>query len=337
MPIERSRRAVRLATGTALCTALSYGLALPVPFIAPVLAWLLLSTLNQPLPWQAAVKLALVAAITTSIGLLLIEMLRYYPVSAVLLVGCCLYLTFAFGLRGGNALVVTFVVIGLCLISSAGVASFDLAAMVIAALLKGLILAMVTVTLSHGLFPETASPMAPVARPVLAGEQVRQSALQGVLIVLPTFVLALLDPASFLPIILKAATLGQQSSALQARHAGRELVGSTLLGGLLAVAFWCALSLFVHLWMLLLWMLLFGLLLARRQYGLASSRFSPGFWLNTMLTMIILLGQSIQDSALGKDVYTAFAVRMGLFTGLALYAGLMVRWLGGLWRAAQRD
>lgn len=329
MPIERSRRAVRLATGTALCTALSYGLALPVPFIAPVLAWLLLSTLNQPLPWQAAVKLALVAAITTSTGLLLITLLRYYPVSAVLLVGCCLYLTFAFGLRGGNALVVTFIVIGLCLISSAGVASFALAAMVIAALLKGLILAVATVTFSHWLFPETASPIAPVTRPVMAGEQVRQTALQGVLIVLPTFVLALLDPAGFLPIILKAATLGQQTSALQARHAGRELVGSTLLGGLLAITFWCALSLFVHLWMLLLWTLLFGLLLARRQYGLVASRFVPGFWLNTMLTMIILLGQSIQDSAQGKDVYTAFAIRMGLFTGLALYAGLMMRWLGG--------
>lgn len=329
MPTERSQRAVRLATGTALCTALSYGLALPVPFIAPVLAWLLLSTLNQPLPWQAAVKLALVAAITTSTGLLLVTLLRYYPVSAVLLVGCCLYLTFAFGLRGGNALVVTFIVIGLCLISSAGVASFALAAMVIAALLKGLILAVATVTFSHWLFPETASPIAPVTRPVMAGEQVRQTALQGVLIVLPTFVLALLDPAGFLPIILKAATLGQQATALQARHAGRELVGSTLLGGLLAITFWCALSLFVHLWMLLLWTLLFGLLLARRQYGLVASRFAPGFWLNTMLTMIILLGQSIQDSAQGKDVYTAFAIRMGLFTGLALYAGLMMRWLGG--------
>lgn len=329
MPTERSRRAVRLATGTALCTALSYGLALPVPFIAPVLAWLLLSTLNQPLPWQAAVKLALVAAITTSTGLLLITLLRYYPVSAVLLVGCCLYLAFAFGLRGGNALVVTFIVIGLCLISSAGVASFALASMVIAALLKGLILAVATVTFSHWLFPETAGPIAPVIRPVMAGEQVRQTALQGVLIVLPTFVLALLDPAGFLPIILKAATLGQQTTALQARHAGRELVGSTLLGGLLAITFWCALSLFVHLWMLMLWTLLFGLLLARRQYGLVASRFAPGFWLNTMLTMIILLGQSIQDSALGKDVYTAFAIRMGLFTGLAVYAGLMVRWLGG--------
>jgi hypothetical protein len=50
-------------------------------------------------------------------------------------------------------------------------------------------------------------------------------------------------------------------------------------------------------------------------------------WLNTFITLIILLGQSVQDSALGKDVYTAFAVRMGLFIAVTLYACLMVRLL----------
>jgi hypothetical protein len=40
--------------------------------------------------------------------------------------------------------------------------------------------------------------------------------------------------------------------------------------------------------------------------------------------MIILLGQSVQDSAAGKDVYTAFAVRMGLFVAVTVYASLML-------------
>jgi hypothetical protein len=40
--------------------------------------------------------------------------------------------------------------------------------------------------------------------------------------------------------------------------------------------------------------------------------------------MIILLGQSVQDSAAGKDVYTAFAVRMGLFVAVTVYACLML-------------
>ncbi|MOA19994.1 hypothetical protein D3C78_1404100 [compost metagenome] len=72
--------------------------------------------------------------------------------------------------------------------------------------------------------------------------------------------------------------------------------------------------------MFFLWMLLFGLLLARRLQRLVATRQTPGFWLNTLVTLIILLGQSVQDSEAGKDVYTAFAVRMGLFILVTLYA-----------------
>lgn len=326
MPTKRTprvQRALRLATGTALCLAASFGLGLPIPFIAPVLALLLLATVNRPLPFKAGIVLAVVAMLTTGVGLLLIPILRYYPVSGVLLIGVSLFLVFRFGLRGGNNLIVTFLVIGLTMISSAGVAEFDLAAMVIGALVKGLLLAVMVVAVSHWLFPDPPNAPSPPAAPLLPAEEVSRVALRATLIVLPAFLLAMVDPASYLPIILKAVGLGQQSSTT-ARNAGRELVGSTLLAGVLAVLFWSALSLFVHLWMFFLWMLLFGLILARKLYALSPTRFSPEFWLNSLITMIILLGQSVQDSLAGKDVYTAFAVRMGLFILVTLYACLMV-------------
>lgn len=79
--------------------------------------------------------------------------------------------------------------------------------------------------------------------------------------------------------------------------------------------------------MFLLWRLLFGLLLGRKLYGLSSSLQGADFWLNTTITMTILLGQSVQDSAVGQDVYTAFLVHMGLFILVTLYACLMVHWL----------
>ena len=326
MPTERTpreQRALRLATGTAMCLAASFGLGLPIPFIAPVLALLLLASVNRPLPFKAGLALALIAMLTTGVGLLLIPILRYYPVSGVLLIGVCLFLVFRFGLRGGNNLIVTFLVIGLTMISSAGVAEFDLAATVIGALVKGLLLAVMVVGLSHWLFPEPANAPSPPGAPPMPAEEVSRVALRATLIVLPAFLLALIDPASYLPIILKAVGLGQQSSTT-ARNAGRELVGSTLLAGVLAVLFWSALSLFVHLWMFFLWMLLFGLIIARKLYALSPTSLTPGFWLNSLITMIILLGQSVQDSIAGKDVYTAFAVRMGLFILVTLYAYLMV-------------
>jgi hypothetical protein len=320
----RAQRALRLASGTAVCLAVSFGLALPIPFLAPVLCALLLASANRPLPLKAALILALAAMLTTGTGLLLIPVLRYYPNSGVLLIGLCLFLVFRFGLRGGNNLIVTFLVIGLTMISSAGVADFGLAVMVIKAMVSGLLLAVLVGMFSHWLFPEPANAPAQPPAPAIPANQVQRIALRATLIVVPAFLLALIDPTSYLPIVLKAVNLGQQSSTTSTRNAARELIGSTLLGGVLAVMFWWALSLFAHLWMFFLWMLLFGLIVARKLYGLKPGRLSPGFWLNSLMTLIILLGQSVQDSAQGKDVQTAFAVRMTLFIGVTLYACLMV-------------
>ncbi|MVW87485.1 DUF2955 domain-containing protein [Pseudomonas sp. PB101] len=330
MRIERParvQRALRLSFGTALCLAASFGLALPIPFLSPMLALMMLAAMNRPLPFKASLGLVLILMLTTGTGLLLIPLLRYYPFSGVLLVGLCLFLAFGYGLRGGNPLVATFLVVGLTLISSAGTAEFALALEVIVALVKGLFLAVTTLTISHWLFPDPASAPQAKPGPSLSPTESGWLALRATLVVLPTFLLAMIDPASYLPIIMKAVSLGQQSCATSARSAGQELLGSTLLGGLMAIVFWCALSLFVNLWMFFLWMLLFGLLAARKLYGLAQTRQPPSFWLNSLATLIILLGQSVQDSAAGKDVYTAFAIRMGLFILVTLYACVMVHLL----------
>ncbi|POA21896.1 hypothetical protein C1886_03375 [Pseudomonas sp. FW300-N1A1] len=322
----RAQRTLRLATGTALCLAISFAMGLSIPFLAPVLC-LLLGMANRPLSFKAGIGLALAVMLTTGCGLLLIPVLDYYPATGVLLISLGLFLAFRHGLQGGNNLIVTFLMIGLTMISAAGVADFGAAVAVIAAMVSGLSLAVLAVTCSHWLFPEPAQPARPPATAAMPPEEVNRVALRATLIVIPTFLLALIDPSKYLPIILKAVSLGQQSSTTNTRNAAHELLGSTLLGGVLAIAFWCALSLFVHLWMFFLWMLLFGLLVGRKLYRLSPTLQTPGFWLNTLITMIILLGQSVQDSAAGKDVYTAFAMRMGLFIVVTLYACLMVYWL----------
>jgi hypothetical protein len=243
----------------------------------------------------------------------------------VLLIGLCLFLAFRAGLRGGNSLASLFLVIGLTIISAAGTVDFRLAAMAVEALAKGLLVAVAVLGCCHWLFPEPADAPAPPAAPVLPAREAGRMALRAALVVMPAFLLALTDPLGYLPIILKSVSLGRQSCVAAAHGAARELLGSTLLGGVLAVIFWCALSLFVSLWMFFLWMLLFGLLAARRLYRLTPTRHPPSFWLNTLVTLVILLGQSVQDSVAGKDVYTAFAVRMGLFIAVTLYACLMLQ------------
>jgi hypothetical protein len=270
--------------------------------------------------------LALVVLLTTASGLVLSPILRHYPFSGVLLISLGLFFAFRHGLRGGNNLVSMFMIIGLTMISAAGTIDFKLAATVIESLIKGLVVAVLMLCFCHWLLPEPEASAPPPA-PVLPAPEASRMALRAALVVMPAFLLALTDPLGYMPIILKSVSLGRQSCVTAVHGAARELLGSTLLGGVLAIIFWCALSLFVSLWMFFLWMLLFGLLTARKLYRQSPTRHPPSFWLNTLVTLIILLGQSVQDSVAGKDVYTAFAVRMGLFIAVTLYACLMLHLL----------
>jgi hypothetical protein len=85
-------------------------------------------------------------------------------------------------------------------------------------------------------------------------------------------------------------------------------------------------------------MVLFGVYFAGKIYGVLASRFPASFWISLFTTLLILLGPAVEDSANGKDVYTAFAQRMALFAGVTLYAWLAIYLLELLRsRGVQRD
>jgi len=322
----RSRRALRLAVGTGLCLAVSFGFQWPIPMVAPVLAVFLFASVDRPLPAKAGLALALLVMATTGSGLLLIPLLRYATLTGVLMVALGLFLAFRYGLRGGNGMVSTFLVAGITLISAAGNADMGLAISVIGALARGLLLGVLALNVCHWLIPDVVAARPAPKGPASAAADADWMAWRAMLVVMPAFLLALTDPAGYMPIVMKAVSLGRQSCTT-ARSASTELMGSTLMGGALAILFWFALGLFVDLWMFFLWTILFSLVVARRLYAIRPTRATPSFWLNSLVTMIILLGQSVEDSAAGKDVYQAFAVRMGLFIGVSLYAMLMLRWI----------
>ena len=151
---------------------------------------------------------------------------------------------------------------------------------------------------------------------------------------MPVFVLALTNPAFYLAAIMKTVMLGQQAGSTNARSAGRELVGSTLMGacdggaGLVrpvaaaepvdadVVDRGC------------------GALGRRRLFGVKPTSFLRRSGCNALVTMLILLGPAIEDAAVGKDVYRASATRVALFVAVALYAWATV-WVLERWRASR--
>lgn len=317
-----ARRVFRLALTVALSLAFAYGLQLPLPFLAPIFALMLTATPAPPLGLKGLVGLLILVAVTMGGGLLLAPVVSQYPATGLMLVALGLFMSNFLSVHKGKEAVGAFLVIGLTMITAAGVASFALALIVVKALAVGICAAVLCQGLVSILFPE--DPVSPGAEKPAGGirdeAESRWIAARATIIVFPAYLLALTNPAMYLPLIMKSVSLGQQSSLVDARQAGWELLGSTFLSGIFAITFWVLLGLSVNLWMFFLWMLLFGLYVSAKIYQVVKTRYPASYWINVLVTMLILLGPAVQDSANGNDVYKAFAFRMTLFVAVTLYA-----------------
>ena len=152
---------------------------------------------------------------------------------------------------------------------------------------------------------------------------------------MPVFVIALTNPALYIPAIMKTGALGQQAGAVNAASAGRELVGSTLMGAAMALAVWLGLSMWPTLWMLMLWMMAAALWAGRRLFRVKATAVAA-----------VVLGQCPHDDAdpararpsrtppSARTSSRASATRVALFIAAALYAWATV-WALERWRASR--
>ncbi len=335
MPTEAAaaadRRALRFALAAALALAAAYALAFPLPFLAPLFVVFLSANPGPPPGLKALLALILVVVVSLTVGVLLIPLLRYYPATAVLVVAAGLYLSMYLTVIRGKRMLGIFLTIGFTLISVAGYLSYALATTLIWSLVLGIATAVLSLWLVYPLLPEPEAASGAAQETPVAAHASNWLALRATLIVMPAYLLALTNPQQYLMTIMKSVSLGQQASVVDAHHAGRELLGSTFAGGLLAVLMWWALSLKPDLWMYFLWMAAVSLYVGCKLFRVLHTNVAPSFWINAIVTMLILLGPAVEDSANGKDALTAFLVRFATFVGVTLYAWFAIAMLEA-WR-----
>jgi hypothetical protein len=317
LPLQ-ARRIFRLAFVVAVSLLIAYSISSPLPFIAPIFALMLALKPAPPLALKKLVGLLLVLILTLGIGLLLIPLLQHYKFTAILVVALGIYASFYLTINKGQALVGLFLTVGFTLISIAGTVNFALATTLIHALAAGITIAVISQWLVYPFFPEDSISDTPP--PEADATECNWIALRGTLVTLPIYLLVLINPAVYMPIMMKGVALAQQSSEMDTRAAGEELLGSTFLGGCLAILFWMLLGTFVHLWMYFLFMLLFMIYFSSKIYQLLPGKYPASYWVNVAVTMLILLGLSVNDANTGKDVYQAFFIRLSLFVVVTLYA-----------------
>src|SRR5688572_10439069 len=331
MPLG-ARRTYRLASVLAISLALAYGFATPFPFFAPVFAILLTAAPAPPMGLKGLAGLCVVVIVTLGVGLVLAPLLAKYPASALLIIAAGLYLSTIVSVGLRKVLVGALLTMGFTLIPAAGLVDYLLAVTLIKGLLLGIAFAVASQWVVYPFFPEDPPGVAPVKPAPADVPDTRWIALRCTLTVLVPVILVFSNPALYLPTIMKSVLLAQQFSAASARTAGREMLFATILAGLFAILFWFALKICPNLWMFFLLMLLFGFFVAAKMYGVIATRWSAAFWPDVVINLLILLGPAVEDSANGKDVYKAFAVRFSLFVAVALYAWIAMaalEWLRG--------
>jgi hypothetical protein len=323
MPLG-ARRTFRLASVIALSLALAYGFGKPLPFFAPLFAILLTAAPAPPMGLKGLCGLCLVVIVTLGVGLLLTPLLGKYPASALLIIAAGLYFSTIISVGLRKALVGALLTMGFTLIPAAGLAEYSLAVTLIKGLVLGIAFAIASQWVVYPFFPEDPPGVAPAKPAPVDANDTHWIALRCTLTVLVPVMLAFTNPALYLPTIMKSVLLAQHVSTAKARStvANARL---NVLAGLFAILFWFALKLCPNLWMFFLLMLLSALVRGPR-----STESSPADGSGRLLAGCCRqpphpARPAVEDSANGKDVYKAFAVRFSLFIAVTLYAGSRLR------------
>lgn len=329
-----ARRAFRLTLATALVTFAVHAAAVPLG-VLPIAVTLVLASAPGPPPGlKAGVTLVVIIAVTMLYGMLLGPILTYVPVAGVLLALVGVAAAAILSSRPGGMLISTLVTMSSTVIAVVAAQSSAAAAIMVKVVAVAFVGAIVAAQVAHAVFPEDAAKPAATQAPAAAPAASGWVALRSALIMLPPLIAALIDPGSYIVLLMKGSMLSQQAGEVSARRAASVLVGSTAMGGAVALALWWVLGLWPGLTLLTLSLSLAVLLMARPMYGVVASRFPPDWWQNAMLTAVILIIPAVGDSGAGDDIQLEMLIRLASFIALALYATLAINAFDR-WRSRQ--
>ena len=333
-----SRRILRMAVGTALGMWVSQAIAWPASFFAPLLAFVILA-LPLPRPTvKVALGFVLVLGASSFAGVLLLPFLQYARWVGIGLFVLALFHTFYFTAKGGSAALGTFMTLGLTLVAAVGSVSSVVMVEIAKWLTICAVWAMGFIWLAHALIPDPPSSPGlatkkppPTARPDL--ETARLHALRSMLIVLPVALIFFFSSAStsYLIVMIKVATMGQQANVDSSRTAGRSMLESTLIGGIGAIVAWQILSIWPSLLIYTLVLLLFALLIGPKVFQGAGMHPKGAMWSYAYLTMILVLAPAVTDGFGSDGATSAFYSRLFLFVFIAVYGSVAVAVFDAFW------
>lgn len=342
MPIEMhpvaANRIFRLSVVTASALLLSQTVNWSISFVTPVLLSMLLAL---PLPGLKLKQglifiLALIIPIWATTWFLL-PVLTHQPLAGMLLLIAACFWCFYYSASGGSPILGAFLTMGLAIVAAVGSDSVDAVIAVNKAVSLNAVIAVGILWLALGLWPDKPADAAQTARPETEapsrGEATR-SAWRSTAIVLPVIVFFLFysGSASYLVVMIKVASMGQQAENDKTREVGKSLLMSTVIGGITAVIIWNVLSIWPSLTMLILLVVLAGLIMGRRIFQGQGMAPGAGMWSYAFLTMLVIIVPAVSDGAFGDAAAVKFFDRILMLGWATLYGVAAVYVFDTFWR-----
>jgi hypothetical protein len=325
-----ANRILRLGFGTAFALWVSQVLSWDLSFIMPVLVSLLLSIpMSAPSLKQGIIFILALALPAYGVLLLQLALENYHAVAVFLLIAVCFW-SFYYSAKGGSPVLGAFLTMGLALLAAVGSDSIDLQLMVTKALVINAVLAIPFVWLAHAFFPDPPRPANQGPRPsppTPDRSMAIWSAWRSTVIVFPVMFFFLLyqGSASYLVVMIKVASMGQQVENNKTSAVGKSLLLSTIYGGIGATIMWQLLSIWPSLILYTLLIALGGLIMGRRVFAGLAMHPQAGTWSYAFLTMIVLIAPAVMDSQGGDSATVSFYSRMGMMFAATLYSVLAVK------------
>jgi hypothetical protein len=302
-----SVRILRLAFGTAASLWVSQAIGWSLSFLAPVITMFLLA---MPLPrpkfkFFAVVIIALLGSVYGSF--MFLPVLLHQTLAGILLLALALFHSFYFSARGGAAIVGTLVTIGLAVTVAVGSVSVDALIAMFGGLTTGVVVGALIAFFSHLAIADPAeieeeqSAAAKVAPDPIPLVVARRNAMRSLAIVLPItlWFLVSVSSASYVAVMIKVASMGQEAADQKAVDAAKSLIKSTLIGGIAAVIAWNVLS--------------------SRIFSGRGLHADGATWSYAFLTMIVVLAPAVLDGDFGSSADVRFYDRLLMFVWATLY------------------
>lgn len=336
-----NRRTLRLALGVSLSMFVSQVVNWPLSFLAPVFTLVLLG-LPYPAPSiKGGLNFVLTLMVAVFASHQLLPFLDHAPMAGLFLLALCLFGSFYYTAMGGSTLTGTFITLGLTLLVTIGSVNIDAYVGITRGAVLGASVGLAFVWVAHALLPDPPSEHSSSGHHSASPKPDRpaavRNALRSLVIVLPVALLFLIWSAStsYVVVIIKVASLGQQATVDNTHGAGRKMIESTAWGGVGAIVAWTVLEACPILPMYTLLIALAGLLYGKGIFKGEGMHPKGGMWSYAFLTMIIILAPTVGGGASGKSAASGFWFRQWYFLALTLYSSFAVTAFDAFWPRKQ--